>query len=154
MKVGKMIMEWDISKRIQDEIDYWKEVRADEIKNGDITIEDIESSVYDDYDLITSNYEYLTEYLTERMNKKNPDGYWKAVVNNFGWRSQNGYQYVEADKGSELLSAVLPKCDCTFRIHNYGKGFAIQNFHHDSPTGNEWYYITPAAASTYYKNVA
>jgi hypothetical protein len=94
-------------------------------------------------------WDYLTEQLTEIMDKKNEKWYWKAIVRNFGWQGRNGYKYLMAYKGDELLGKILPRTECNFRIYNYGKGIAINNFHHDSPTGKEWYYITPCAESTY-----
>lgn len=76
---------------------------------------------------------------------------WKATVNGFGWRGLNGEKYISADNAKTLLSEVLPDTDCTFHIYNFRNGIAIQNYHHDSPTGNEWYYIVPIASDTYYK---
>ena len=76
------------------------------------------------------------------------DNYWYAEVANFGWRSQNGSKVFKASNGTELLSEVLPNTDCTFYIHRSkdkrSNVIKIQNFHHDSPVGNEWYTIRPA----------
>lgn len=91
-------------------------------------------------------------YLTARAGKSE---FWFAEVNNFGWRSISGIAYFRASKLTDILSSILPKTECTFNIYNYGKdGLAIQNYHHDSCTGNEWYYIKPISETTYRKKVA
>ena len=95
-----------------------------------------------DSDLITFERERLTEALTEKLQEINPDGYWHAEVSNFGWRNQDGHKQFIADDGQTFLREVLPETDCTFRIYFVDKEIRIQNFHHDSPVGNEWYTIT------------
>jgi hypothetical protein len=82
------------------------------------------------------------------MGKINKGGKWHCQVENFGWQSLNGYKDFQATRGQALLSAILPQTDCHFRIFVEGKGFGrylkIQNFHHDSPTGKEWYTVRRA----------
>jgi hypothetical protein len=89
--------------------------------------------------------------LTQVLEKKNPEGYWLGRVKNFGWRNQDGHKFFRAMNARDLFSQVLPNCDCHFKVYHYGKGIAIQNWHHDSPMGNEWYYISPISENTYYK---
>lgn len=101
-------------------------------------------NAYQDSDQYEVEWDSLKEYLTEKMKEKNPDGYWRADMSNFGWRGVSGSKYFEADNGEKLLQEILPKTDCTFYIYDFGKdGLAINNFHHDSPMGKEWYYIVP-----------
>lgn len=88
------------------------------------------------------------------VDSKNKGDYWKASVNNFGWRNLDGQKFFKADSSIELLREVLPDTDCHFNIFNFGKGIAIQNYHHDSPMGNEWYYLLPITESTYEKQTA
>jgi len=114
--MDKVIMEWDTSEIEEDDVDW----------------------MWDDF----------VENLTGVMKKKNYRNYhkdkWMAKVNNFGWRHLDGNKCVTAENGIELLREILPDCDCTFKIfHNGRTGLKIQNFHHDSPVGNEWYYIRP-----------
>jgi len=152
MKVGRKILEWDESQILEDEIkdrlenweDHYYEEKPDE--------ETVTNEVYNSYGIMEDQWEFLLEDLNGIIKKRNPDGYWFAEVSNFGWRGLDGHSYCHADNAKDFLSKILPKTDCTFRIFNYGKGFAIQNFHHDSPMGKEWYYIKPIAVSTYYKN--
>ena len=93
-----------------------------------------------DSDLYAFAWDDLTECLTETLKDINPDGYWHAEVENFGWRNQNGYADFEATDGRTLLSNILPNTDCTFKVFlDPDNTLRIQNFHHDAPTGNEWY---------------
>ncbi|MGD7035161.1 hypothetical protein [Methylotuvimicrobium buryatense] len=98
-----------------------------------------------DSDLFTFEWEALTDCLTETMTSTNPDGHWHAEVENFGWRRQNGGKYFKAENGRELLHELLPNTECTFKIFLEDGRLRIQNFHHDAPTGNEWYTVRPVA---------
>jgi hypothetical protein len=106
------------------------------------------SEVSGDTFLFQMQYDDLLEALTEEM-KALPDysGHWKIWVSNFGWRELSGEKFCNAETGQRLLQEILPDTDCTFRIFKIadGSGLALQNFHHDSPTGKEWYKITPCA---------
>jgi len=79
------------------------------------------------------------------MEKRNPAGWWYAEAHNFGWRKLDGHKTFRAGAGEKLLRQILPDTECTFRVYDYagGRGFAINNFHHDSPVGKEWYYVEP-----------
>ena len=87
----------------------------------------------------------LLDELTIVIKKLNPDGFWFGQVKNFGWMNRDGNNYFMALSGIELLGAVLPKTDCTFKIFQENGVLKIQNWHHDSPAGNEWYTVTPIA---------
>ena len=88
---------------------------------------------------------YFNNFITKLILKRNPSGWWKARVKNFGWLKRNGEKSFKAIDGLELIKATLPQCECSFRIYLYKKtGLAINNAHHDSPTWSEWYYITKA----------
>ena len=137
--VGRMLMEWSTLNVIQGQIEWMKETGV----YSDKTDDQLFQMASDDPDLFQFQFDYLCDYLTELM-AKNSHGGWLAEVNNFGWRSLNGHKYFQAMTGRELLQKVLPQTECTFKIYRYGKGFAINNAHHDSPTWNEWYYITPS----------
>lgn len=83
------------------------------------------------------------ECLSDKLQELNSSGYWYCEVNNYGWRNQNGWTRFEADNGKSFLSHILPNTECMFRVFiDDDKTIRIQNFHHDSPTGNEWYTIT------------
>ena len=81
--------------------------------------------------------------LTRIMSSKNIIGLWGAMVSKFGWQKRDGRLKFEAVTGQELISKLLPNTECRFKVYNYGPGLAIQNWHHDQPTGSEWYYIKP-----------
>ena len=71
---------------------------------------------------------------------------WNAKVENFGWDNLSGTKEgIKATCGGQILMAILPNTSCSFEVYRYGRyGFAVNNAHHDKPTGGEWYYITPA----------
>ena len=91
----------------------------------------------------------LCDTLSSLIRRKNPDGYWKGRVENFGWRGVDGWSVFFAESGLTFLGSILPNTSCNFKIYNYGKGLALQNFHHDSPWGREWYYLTPTTVGVY-----
>lgn len=137
--VGKMIAEWDTLNIIKGQVEFLKETGEYQDKTDD----QLFNLAAEDSDLFDWEWESLCDCLTEYM-VRNKHGGWLAEVKNFGWRSLNGHKHFEARTGRELLQAILPQTDCTFKVFRYGRGLAIQNSHHDSPTGNEWYYISPS----------
>jgi len=96
-----------------------------------------------------SDYDDLLMELDTLLAKVNPEGYWYAEVKNFGWNNRDGHRYLKATDARTFLRGILPNCDCHFKIYGYPKGLAIQNWHHDSPTGNEWYYIKRITAKEF-----
>ena len=137
-KIGKLVAEWNTLDVIQSQVEWLKENGGNEGLNDD----ELFQIASEDPDLFEYNYDCLCDYLTELM-AKNKHGGWVAEVKNFGWRSLNGHKHFQAMTGKSLLQAILPKTECTFKVFRYGKGLAINNAHHDSPTWNEWYYILP-----------
>lgn len=73
-----------------------------------------------------------------------------AIVTAFDYTPETALEHAveNAYKVKFCNSDFRTDCDCTFSIYNYGRGLAIQNFHHDSPMG-EWYYILPCSEKTY-----
>lgn len=117
------------------------------VENGEADDEDEAFHIAcEDQDLLEFEWESLTDCLTETLQAMNPDGHWHADVEKFGWRNLNGYKDFEADDGKTFLANILPKTDCTFNVFLEQNIIRIQNFHHDSPTGNEWYTVRPAKA--------
>lgn len=138
LKVGRLICEWDIYEITKAQAEFLKESGEYEGKTDD----EIFQVACEDSDNVDQNWRCLCNILTELM-KRNSNGGWKVVVSNFGWRKQNGHKFFQATDGKKLLREVLPDCECAFKVYRYGRGLAINNAHHDSPTWNEWYYITP-----------
>ena len=102
--------------------------------------------------LFDHEWECLTEWLAEEINKRDTKNLFKIEVVNFGWQKRDGVKYDDLkidrnsrNRGEVLLSCALPETDNTFVVYDYrnGEGLAINNVHHDSPYGDEWYYITP-----------
>jgi len=81
------------------------------------------------------------ENLMKRINPENKP--WFAKVKNFGWRKQDGEKTFVATNAKDFLRKILPETECSFYVYDKKDHIAINNFHHDSPTGSEWYYITP-----------
>ena len=94
-------------------------------------------------------YEDMLFALDMEMKALQPDGgtTWYAEVTNFGWRSLDGVSGaidVGEDRPAEtLLQKILPNTPCSFRVFADDEGLYLQNFHHDSPWGREWYSIYP-----------
>ena len=109
------------------------------------------SSDIDEND-IEFEWDYLLENIDELLRDINPDGYWFCSVEGFGWRNLSGETYLEFTTGREMISKVLPNTDCSFNIFREEKKLKIQNHHHDSPTGNEWYELMPVSYEEYQNN--
>lgn len=140
-------MEWDVSdiieEAVQDRLDNPEDYELEDIQGDE---EAIRKLVYEDTFLIQDQWEFFTEALGEHLEELNKSGYWNASVEGFGWRSQSGAKIFRSDADPDkFLGNILPDTDCTFKIwiSKRPAQIKIQNFHHDSPTGREWYYITP-----------
>jgi hypothetical protein len=83
------------------------------------------------------------------IRKKSPSGYWYVRVEGFGWNRINGFAYVNQLTGKGWLRKILPDTECHFKIYHYGKGLLVQNFHHDSCSGDEKYYCVPISKKTF-----
>jgi hypothetical protein len=151
VKVGKKLLSWDESQILQDEADDMKENWEDRGFDQEPTDDEINNMI--SHEPLDWYWDDFAEALDEILKKKNPEGYWKAEVKNFGWRELSGAKTFHAENAQQFLTRILPDTQNTFHIYNYGKGLAINNFHHDSPTGREWYYVTPIAKSTHEKGV-
>src|SRR5437016_3538443 len=110
-KLGKKLLSWDES--IDEEVRFRLDRQEEELKTGDAsederkTAEDIEQEIYADqgfWDFLWSDF---TEYLTMILKRKNPNGYWKAQVRNFGWRNLDGVKFLQAGDGESLLREIL-----------------------------------------------
>lgn len=135
--VGKLLLEWDDWQVLED--------IAAALREEDPTLSDDEALqlASAEQDQQYWAWEDFLTALQELLDQVNPASRpWHAEVVNFGWRELTGHKEFPAGRASEFLRAILPATDCSFRIHGYGRrGLAIQNFHHDSPVGKEWYYI-------------
>ena len=102
-------------------------------------------------DDIDFEWDYLLQELNDLIEIVNPDGYWYCEVESFGWRKQSGHAYLEFSTAREMLSKVLPKTDCSFNIFRQKNNIKIQNYHHDSQTGSEWYELTKISQDEFEK---
>jgi hypothetical protein len=74
----------------------------------------------------------------------NLTGRWHCELTGFGWRGTSGHKTFEGTTGQDLLFAILPHTDCSFKVYfDKAKGeIVIDNAHHDKPMGGEIYTIT------------
>lgn len=104
----------------------------------------LEGSNYSEEDF---EWEDLTAELSGLMREctkfRGAEGYWHCEVESFGWQKLSGFKDFKADTGAKLLFAILPNTECHFKIYKVGNTLRIQNFHHDSPMGAEWYTVKP-----------
>ena len=141
----KAIIEW-MEEIPSEEIKYRMDHFLDFDYSEQPTEDKVTRDIYNDPHYFEDSWQNLIECLTDFIQEKNSSGKWKAEVKNFGWRKQNGFREFYADNGQAFLNEILPKTECHFRIFPYGKkGLKIQNFHHDSPTGDEMYFIRKCA---------
>ena len=90
----------------------------------------------------------LTTYIKEHGNTEKT---FSICMTGFGWRNTSGSGMATFDDGKELLQKVLPeRTPCTWKAYRDGDKLVIRNWHHDSPMGNEYYYIEPVPADDYY----
>jgi hypothetical protein len=104
-----------------------------------------EKDAAEDSDIYTWAWDSLTDIITDWMKKQDTDR-WVGGVTGFGWRKQSGSTEFRASKGGDLLHKVLPKTENRFEVYLDKDEIRIQNWHHDAPTGGEWYTIKPAPA--------
>ena len=98
-----------------------------------------------DEDSAYDAWHHLTEVLSEMMTAVHPEKHsgkmWTAEGRGLGWQRNTGHKEFMADDGEALLSAVLPKTDCTFAVFNEKDRIKIVNSHHDA--NREVYVIYP-----------
>jgi len=104
-----------------------------------------EKDAAEDSDIYQWDWDDLTAEITTWMKKQGTDR-WIGGVTGFGWRKQSGGSEFRASNGEDLLSKVLPKTDNRFEVYLEKDQIRIENWHHDAPTGGEWYTIKPAPA--------
>lgn len=76
--------------------------------------------------------------------KEQKQDYMYAWINNFGWRKASGHQVLKLVDAQKLLSDILPKTDCIFKVYRNDSPLStyklkIVNYHHDAPTGETYY---------------
>lgn len=143
------ILSWDTAEIASRETEY-RMTNPEDFSVEGKTEDEVFQDVLRDGGLFNHEFDYLCDALTEMMENvahRFHFGYWYCEVSNFGWRSQGGHKYFKADTGKELLQQILPKTPCTYKIFRpkdrRTPKIMIQNYHHDSPVGKEWYHIWP-----------
>ncbi len=126
-----------------DPMEWFKNIEAQGLT--DKLEEALREKAYADSDGSQSEWDYMVEDLTNLMESVSPGNtVWRVNMRGFGWMKEDADGTITAKTGEELLRAVLPNTDCSFKIYRQGKGIEIANSHHD---GSETYYITPMDAT-------
>ncbi len=100
-----------------------------------------------DYDAMGNDermlWRVMCEKLTAKMNVLAPEtDRWVVFGERLGWMRRSGYKDFRAEKGDDLLRAILPDTENSFEIYLEGdKGLRIVNSHHDAM--GELYYVYP-----------
>ena len=137
---------WDTGQIIEDWVESVLEDQKerpddhDEIK----TEEQLRNEAYGDSYLTEMAWEDLIADLGGWMDEQETDE-WHAMVENFGWQNLGGEKEFRASTGEQLLQQILPRTECKYHIWKIedDKALRLRNWHHDSPTGNEYYTIRP-----------
>lgn len=138
------VLSWDSDDIARNQVEFL-------LETGEAASEDeAYRQVWADHDFFVFEWECLTDTLSGLLNRFNPAGFWQAEVANFGWCRQNGYATFKAEDGRSFLRSVLPDTECSFKVFvDTDNTIRIQNFHHDSPTGAEWYTIKAMTAEAF-----
>ncbi len=144
--MSELVISWDQTERSL--------FRAEEIMAGlpEYSMEQALEEVAQDSEWWEWEWNDEVENLTEILKKISRYGYFHIEVKNFGWRNQDGSTVIKAKDGQDFINKVLPDTDNTFKIFKEGNTLKIQNWHHDSPTGNEWYIIRKALKKEFDNN--
>lgn len=116
-----------------DEVRDYMESHNEDAEDGDKwDMEDARETLNGDSEYWNSQWEYFTEYLTELMKGRTV---WRDDAKEMGWTKASGYREFEADNGADLLRAISPNTDCSYRIYKHRNGFKVILSHHDAPMG-------------------
>ena len=136
-------LEWDTCKLTEQQAQWLMEQENEREDTVPLSKDEALRLAGEDADFFALEWSDLCDALTELMEEMGCTN-WRAEVTNFGWRKLDGRLGFIAHTGQELLRAVLPDTDCTFKLYKRDGEIAINNAHHDSPTWDEWYSIKPA----------
>lgn len=120
------------------EEELFEKIKADEFE------EEIIDYIFQDSGLFEMHVEGFKESINEILKEKGAesDYIWDINASNLGWRNRSGSAVKEIEDW-EGLQEILPDTDMTIRVYDESDGFRMIVYHHDSPTG-EIYYFFPA----------
>ena len=150
----KPIISYDECDWMEEEVKHrlgeWQEFYAEE---EECPSEDkIRKDIIDDCCWLDFEREYYNEHLTEILKEKGKeDCAWGISVKGFGWSNSSGKDCAIIEDADDFWKKVLPDCQCTWKMYATDEGLKVRNWHHDSPMGNEYYYLTPIDLETYYE---
>jgi len=139
---GKPWLSWDMNEIVEEHVKTEMEDRKDNphLYDEEKDEETLRKDLWGDEDFFQIAWDGLLEELTEWMNGHHS---YRCEVENYGRRKLNGQTLLQLREpvGAALLSMVLPHTSCTFNIWRAKDRLSIQNFHYDSPTGDERYTV-------------
>ena len=100
-----------------------------------------DASEIEDQDMFDFDWQDLVNDLSDLLKEFNPANKdYQVNINNFGWRNLSGEKTLNHDvDGKEFLRGILPDTECTFNMTFKKDVIEIANYHHDSPTGENYY---------------
>jgi hypothetical protein len=102
-----------------------------------------DDSDFHDWCVRDLEFDFVIDAISVAMNKINPhSNLWYCLGYNLGWQHKDGVMPdFQADNARNLLSKILPKTECTFKVIKVRNKLIITNSHHDAM--GEVYVIVP-----------
>lgn len=138
-KKSQLITAYDASDIADAQADFLME------QDKSLTRQQALEQAYGDYDIYQWAWDDVKETLSEAMKAMGDPGYWKAEGRNMGWQHRSGHKFFKADNGEELMRAIFPNTDLSFKATwgPFHRSIEFVVYHHDAPTG-EFYSVKPA----------
>lgn len=157
----KIIASYNECEIVDIEVKYRLENKEEFDYDDDVSEDKIREDVWNDPTVFDNAYNDMTYYIGEAFKKKFKTLCTKVEGTNLDWRNSSGYKYICLDQqfeseaiGWHLIDQIKPNIsDFTLECRNYDKGLHITIYHHDCPTGSQ-FYLTPCARSTYEKKTS
>ena len=143
-EADKLVASWDTYEIMKNEVEYrldnWEDSGYDEKPDEDEVWKNLEM----DGSLFEMWYEDEMTNLTAIVNKKCPDGRWRARGTNMGWQHRSGEnEFDDIHSGEDFIKKCLGNGgDYHWWVWEDGDGLKVRVTHHDAPLG-EYYYWKP-----------
>lgn len=103
------------------------------------------------------NKDFLNILLVEKNDKclfsdtYNDAFYWFVEIENYGLKKISTHKCIISNESDFTMPLLQNTKKCNFKIYNYGKSLAIENYYADNSKECECYIITPISKYTYNK---
>jgi hypothetical protein len=152
--------------QLREDNNYYHDIIQEYLGKEEINEEDYKSIIADfdkfyfDYlskkepEFIREEYNFWTEYVIEDITNQlvsftdklpHKETVFYIEARNIGWRHQSGYAIKEIETGEDLIKVLTGNYDFTLKVtFNFDdKLIEARVFHHDAPTGGEFYTFYP-----------